>query len=312
MYWLQCFCKAFILLWPVLRINNAKSYKSRQKYHNQMERIQHLIDKLVQQQNNGETAAQLLTTVHLLHQELVGHQQSTQTTTNSKVVVMMPGNISIKPIEAVANKPTETKVINDLPKLEIPEQDKRFIPAERISLPVEAVKESAEIKKDDRLETYSLPKLVVETKTVEAPKPVEKSPEPKELFSLHFDEMQEAPTLMQHSIREKEIHEVIAEKKESLNDKLKQEKLELGNTLKEAPIKDLRKGIGVNDKFLFINELFRGDEDMYERSIKTINGFRILPEAEYWMNRELKVKLGWNDNKDTVQHFYGVVRRRFS
>jgi hypothetical protein len=124
--------------------------------------------------------------------------------------------------------------------------------------------------------------------------------------------MEEAPTLVQHLRREKEIHEVIAEKKESFNDKLKQEKLELGNTLKEAPIKDLRKGIGVNDKFLFINELFRGDEDMYERSIKTINGFRILPEAEYWMNRELKVKLGWNDSKDTVQHFYGVVRRRFS
>jgi hypothetical protein len=108
------------------------------------------------------------------------------------------------------------------------------------------------------------------------------------------------------------VHEVIAEKKESLNDMLKQEKHELGSMLKEAPIKDLRKGIGVNDKFLFISELFRGDEDMYERSIKTINGFHILPEAEYWINRELKVKLGWNDGKDTVQHFYGIVRRRFS
>jgi hypothetical protein len=86
----------------------------------------------------------------------------------------------------------------------------------------------------------------------------------------------------------------------------------LAHVLKDAPIKDLRKGIGVNDKFLFINELFRGDEAMYERSIKTINSFHILPEAEYWINRELKVKLGWNDNKDTVQYFYQVVRRRFA
>jgi len=68
----------------------------------------------------------------------------------------------------------------------------------------------------------------------------------------------------------------------------------------------------VNDKFVFISELFRGDEQMYERSIKTINTFHILAEAEYWMNRELKVKLGWNDNKETVQHFYQLVRRRFS
>ena len=87
---------------------------------------------------------------------------------------------------------------------------------------------------------------------------------------------------------------------------------ELGSTLKASPIKELRKAIGVNDRFVFINELFRGDEPMYERSIKTINNFRILPEAEYWMERELKIKLGWDDSRDIVQHFYQLVRRRFS
>jgi len=84
------------------------------------------------------------------------------------------------------------------------------------------------------------------------------------------------------------------------------------HTLKDAPIKDLRKGIGINDRFTFVNELFRGDDAMYERSIKTINGFHILSEAEYWINRELKFKLGWNDSKEVVQHFYQLVRRRFS
>ncbi|HEY8734724.1 MAG TPA: hypothetical protein VIL90_09175, partial [Puia sp.] len=81
---------------------------------------------------------------------------------------------------------------------------------------------------------------------------------------------------------------------------------------KATPVKELRKAIVVNDRFVFINELFRGDEPMYERSIKTINNFRILPEAEYWMERELKIKLGWDDSRDTVQHFYQLVRRRFS
>jgi CDP-glycerol glycerophosphotransferase (TagB/SpsB family) len=128
---------------------------------------------------------------------------------------------------------------------------------------------------------------------------------------LPFDAAEETPTLMRHN-NEKELNEVIGEQKESLNDRLRQEKPELAHVLKDTPIKDLRKGIGINDKFLFVNELFRGDEAMYERSIKTINSFHILPEAEYWINRELKFKLGWNDNKDTVQHFYHLVRRRFS
>ncbi|HMC99953.1 MAG TPA: hypothetical protein VKH37_07365, partial [Ferruginibacter sp.] len=78
------------------------------------------------------------------------------------------------------------------------------------------------------------------------------------------------------------------------------------------PIRDLKKAIGVNDRFLFINELFRGDESMYERSIKTINSFSILPEAEYWIQRELKVKNGWDDNDAIVKQFYQLVKRRFS
>jgi len=93
---------------------------------------------------------------------------------------------------------------------------------------------------------------------------------------------------------------------------LKTEKTELVEILTESPIRDLKKGIGINDRYVFLSELFRGDDAMYERSIKTINGFRILAEAEYWIERELKVKLGWDDGKATTQHFYQLVKRRFS
>ncbi|RZJ37548.1 MAG: hypothetical protein EOO18_05440 [Chryseobacterium sp.] len=99
---------------------------------------------------------------------------------------------------------------------------------------------------------------------------------------------------------------------ESLNDKLKQNQSELQHRLIDTPIKDLRKAIGINDRFLFINELFRGDEPMYERSIKTINNFNIYPEAEYWITRELITKLGWNADAETVVHFLQLVKRRFS
>src|SRR5690606_23266777 len=111
----------------------------------------------------------------------------------------------------------------------------------------------------------------------------------------------------------KEINDTINENHHtSLNERLKQSKIDLGDTLTEAPIRDLKKAIGVNDRFLFINELFRGDEAVYERSIKTINNFSIFAEAEYWIQRELKVKNGWNDNDEMVKQFYQLVKRRFS
>lgn len=129
-------------------------------------------------------------------------------------------------------------------------------------------------------------------------------------LDMVFDPMTEIPTLSQQS-RERELNDRGAPA-ESLNDKHKQGKTELLEVLKETPVKDLRKAIGINDRFLFINELFRGDENMYERCIKTINSFNIYAEAEYWITRELQVKLGWNTDQPTVQLFYQLVKRRFS
>ena len=158
-----------------------------------------------------------------------------------------------------------------------------------------------------------------------APRPVEKPPmqEVKEKIlvdnesvsivqqngqlDMVFDPLVEIPTLS-HQVKYKQAEG----RTESLNDKLKQGKAELIEILKETPIKDLRKAIGINDRFLFINDLFRGDEVMYERSIKTINIFTIWPEAEYWIRRELKTKLGWKDSNETVQQFDQLIRRRFS
>jgi hypothetical protein len=128
---------------------------------------------------------------------------------------------------------------------------------------------------------------------------------------FNFDPLTEIPTLsQQHSI--KEINELLGIRDASLNDKLKENRIEVGHVVAEHPIKDLKKAIGVNDRHIFINELFRGDEVMYERSLKTINGFRIFAEAEYWIERELKVKLGWEEHKDTTRHFYQLIKRRFS
>lgn len=129
--------------------------------------------------------------------------------------------------------------------------------------------------------------------------------------NLLFDPLFEIPTLS-HQQGVKEINEMAEHQSESLNDRLKQERTEVVEVLKHEPIKDLRKAIGINDRFVFINDLFRGDEAMYERSIKTINSFHIFPEAEYWINRELIVKLGWDRENEFVKHFYQLVKRRFT
>ena len=256
-----------------------------------MERIQALIDKLFQQKEQNASPAQLLATVQILQSELMRLQQKNGSLGTSKVSVTMPTNLNFA--EEIV-RPTQ-----------------EIISAKETTPPIAEPKEIYVLREDEQQEDYVLQQTTIKKEPLNIkPKP-EPIPQAHTNYIPAFDQFEEAPTLTQYQPK-KEIHEVIADQKESLNDKLKQEKTELAHVLKDSPIKDLRKAIGINDRFTFVSELFRGDEAMYERSIKTINGFNILSEAEYWMNRELKFKLGWNDNKELVQHFYQLVRRRFS
>ncbi|PUZ24784.1 hypothetical protein DCC81_10640 [Chitinophaga parva] len=119
-----------------------------------------------------------------------------------------------------------------------------------------------------------------------------------------------APTQQPSGIRS-ELHELAGKNMASLNDRLRTSKTELGEKLGDNKVADLRQAIGINDKFRFIQELFRGDVDMYERSVRTINEFRSYQEADMWIHRELKIKLGWLDDNPSVQHFYVLLKKRF-
>jgi hypothetical protein len=111
---------------------------------------------------------------------------------------------------------------------------------------------------------------------------------------------------------QKEINELVVDPAIPLNQKLKTSHTELGDVLAAGPrISDLKKAFGINDRFQFINSLFRGDNDMFDRSIRTLNNFGNYQEASFWMQRELVIKLGWNDDDELVQQFYKILQRRF-
>jgi|SRR6476620_5452699 len=281
-----------------------------------MERINALIDKIYQQKEQGLSPSQILPTVQLLQSEIVKLQQKNSMLGTSKVAVIMPvqSNYHAEMAEMpVAELPKLDKVVS--PVIEIKTEQPKKEPWE-IKVPeVPVAKPETENSNGYFLRKPSFePATSEELLYNEEPVKKEEFARPavtQSNFYHAFDAVEETPTLMQHQPL-KEVHELIGGQGESLNDRLKQEQKEVVHALKDSPIKDLRKGIGINDRFTFVSELFRGDDAMYERSIKTINGFNILSEAEYWINRELKFKLGWNDNKEEVQHFYHLVRRRFA
>ncbi|MEI8058667.1 MAG: hypothetical protein WCG67_00815 [Ferruginibacter sp.] len=244
-----------------------------------MERVETLIKKLQDQIAGNASASQLLLTVQMLERELTHLDSDSQSEKTALITVDIPQTL--------------------LP--ELPAEEERIVEILQVD-EAELEAELDEIKRNaaaiQQMSQHNKPPIIFED-----------------------DEAQLIPTLAHHLpqipqpevvAKPKEINESNTGNHFSLNEKLKQTRIDLGDTLTELPIRDLKKAIGINDRFLFINELFRGDESMYERSIKTINSFSILPEAEYWIQRELKVKLAWNDVNETVKLFIQLVKRRFT
>ncbi len=259
-----------------------------------MERIASIIQQLQDAFNAKADAAHLLMLSNMLHAELeqiAGNNVNAMSTSRVAVVLPASKNTSLQTEKQIPEtgtvfpEPVKEKII------EVLKIDESEVEAE-----LEEIRQKAEFaKKMQAKQTQHKPALL-------------------------FDEEPEVPTLIHQPNYvpgkvngQKEINDLAGEGHTSLNDKLKEEKKEVSEKLGETSgIKDLKKAISINDRFIFIQELFRGDEAMYERSIKTINNFTIYPEAQYWIERELKIKLGWDNERPATKEFYALVKRRFS
>lgn len=101
--------------------------------------------------------------------------------------------------------------------------------------------------------------------------------------------------------------------KESLNDKFSEqtEKVSLAEKLGKKPIPDLVKAIGLNQKFLFMNDLFEGENNFYKEAISNLNNFSNFAEANEYI-KALSARHNWEDSSSTVKEFVELVERRHS
>ncbi|MDR1666968.1 MAG: hypothetical protein LBS03_04655 [Bacteroidales bacterium] len=92
------------------------------------------------------------------------------------------------------------------------------------------------------------------------------------------------------------INETLAQKKAATD---------LAGKLQATPLDNISAGIGVNDKFLYIRELFRNDGNLFGETVRKIDKAGSLEEA---MN--LTSAFNWNRDLETVQKFLSLIRRK--
>lgn len=88
---------------------------------------------------------------------------------------------------------------------------------------------------------------------------------------------------------------------------------DISQKLSETPLKDLNKALGLNEKFLYINELFAGDVVQFQDSIKQLNDGKDFDEARMYMENDLIQRYDWmNKQKNKLaKDFVKLVRRRY-
>ena len=74
-----------------------------------------------------------------------------------------------------------------------------------------------------------------------------------------------------------------------------------------SPITDLRKGLGINDRFFFQRELFNGSSDVMNQTLDQLNQMNSLSSAKSFLAANFK----WKPDQEAVHAFMDLLERRF-
>lgn len=153
----------------------------------------------------------------------------------------------------------------------------------------------------------------------------DKKKEKKKPFGIKFESVDSQESLTKQIDLEESIDEVLETNEiakpldstdslisTSVNDRFAQsETSSLADQLSKQPIKDLINAIGINEKFLFIEQLFNNDGISYNAELTVLNSMDSFEEAINYINNELQNKFDWKLKGTVEKKFIRLVERRY-
>lgn len=111
---------------------------------------------------------------------------------------------------------------------------------------------------------------------------------------------------------ERSLHERLAREQPTLNDSLKQTTQEslLDRHLKTR-IENIRSAIPLNQKFVFINELFRGDNSAYHQALNELEQCTDFESAAQLLKDNYAKSYGWTMEGEAEEAFLEIIERKF-
>jgi hypothetical protein len=98
----------------------------------------------------------------------------------------------------------------------------------------------------------------------------------------------------------------------SINDVLKgTDERSLNDELNQGKIENLKSAFGFNQRYLFINKLFQGNEIMFGEAIDKIDQSTNYDDSVNYLLDTYSEKFNWGDEESTVAELFGMIDRRF-
>ena len=130
--------------------------------------------------------------------------------------------------------------------------------------------------------------------------------------SIEFEESEKSDLTEKKSAKaddnEKTISDRFKSQSASIHDGfVKSQKYDdLSTKLKSKPITNIADAIGINDKFIFIKELFNGNENKYNETIEELNSATNFNDAYNY----LMGNFNWDMDNSLVQILLDLIRRK--
>ena len=263
------------------------------------QKTRQLYDMLFELENEVETQS-----IASPHSKSIAspHSKSIASPHSKSIAPPPPKNIASPP------QKTETEKVTETPR---PKEEVVAKPEKKIVEPPPTVVEKVEEKtpekpaKETEAVREKVPLVVVETKEIAE----EKQPEP-----IVKDEAPQAKieTPIEKQADVKSNFDLFSESgSATVSDKFTgNDKQSLADKMQGSKVSDLRQSIGINEKFLFINELFNGDMGRYNKAVDELNDLQTLKGAETFL-LELKIQNQWDDELDAFLKLKDLSERKF-
>jgi hypothetical protein len=101
----------------------------------------------------------------------------------------------------------------------------------------------------------------------------------------------------------------------TINQKISAQMGSANNITEQAgvqPVTNLKAAITLNDKLLYIKDLFNGYSLAYSEAIEILNRFNTFEEANRFLNKNYIAKNNWDAKPETMDKFFALLKRRYS